>query len=77
MYFLSILFPRGVRMPRAPTSRASSVQDPISRKSRYGGMNLSQTNRLKQFEDESGTLKHLVADVMPDTAVLKDLLGKS
>lgn len=28
MYFLSILFPRGVRMPRAPTSCASSVQDP-------------------------------------------------
>ena len=45
-------------------------------KARYGGMDLSDTKRLKQLEDENAKLKRLVADVMLDTVVLKDLLGK-
>ena len=45
-------------------------------KARHGGMDLSDTKRLKQLEDENGKLKRLVADVMFDTLVLKDLLGK-
>lgn len=32
--------------------------------------------RLKQLEDENAKLKRLVADVMLDNVVLKDLLGK-
>ena len=45
-------------------------------KAKYGGMDLSDTTRLKQLEDENAKLKHLVADVMLDNVVLKDLLGK-
>ena len=45
-------------------------------KAKYGGMDLSDTTRLKQLEEENAKLKHLVADVMPDNVVLKDLLGK-
>ena len=45
-------------------------------KAKYGGMNLSDTKRLKQLEDENAKLKRLVADVMLDNVVLKDLLGK-
>ncbi len=45
-------------------------------KARYGGMDLSDTKRLKQLEDENAKLKRLVADVMLDNVVLKDLLGK-
>lgn len=45
-------------------------------KAKYGGMDLSDTKRLKQLEEENARLKRLVADVMLDNVVLKDLLGK-
>ena len=45
-------------------------------KAKYGGMDLSETKRLKQLEEENAKLKRLVADVMLDNVVLKDLLGK-
>jgi putative transposase len=45
-------------------------------KAKYGGMDLSDSRRLKQLEDENARLKRLVADVMLDNVVLKDLLGK-
>lgn len=44
-------------------------------KARYGGMDLSDAKRLRQLEDENAKLKRLVADVMLDNVVLKDLLG--
>ena len=46
-------------------------------KAKFGGMDLSDAKRLKQLEDENAKLKRLVADVMLDNVVLKDLLGKS
>jgi putative transposase len=45
-------------------------------KAKYGGMDVSDAKRLKQLEDENAKLKRLVADVMLDNVVLKDLLGK-
>ena len=45
-------------------------------KAKYGGMDLSDAKRLKQLEYENAKLKRLVADVMLDNVVLKDLLGK-
>ena len=45
-------------------------------KAKYGGMDFSDAKRLKQLEDENAKLKRLVADVMLDNVVLKDLLGK-
>ena len=45
-------------------------------KAKYGGMDLTDAKRLKQLEDENAELKRLVADVMLDNVVLKDLLGK-
>lgn len=45
-------------------------------KAKYGGMEVSDANRLKQLEAENAKLKRLVADVMLDNVVLKDLLGK-
>lgn len=45
-------------------------------KAKYGVMDLSDAKRLKQLEDENAELKRLVADVMLDNVVLKDLLGK-
>lgn len=41
----------------------------------YGGMELSDTKRLKQLEEENAKLKRLVAEVLLDNIVLKDLPG--
>jgi putative transposase len=46
-------------------------------KAKYGGMNVSDTHRLKSLEDENSKLKRLLADTMLDNVVLKDLLGKN
>jgi len=45
-------------------------------KSKFGGMDVSEAKRLKQFQDENGKLKKLLADAMLDNAALKDLLSK-
>ncbi|PIL21470.1 hypothetical protein P775_04100 [Puniceibacterium antarcticum] len=45
-------------------------------KAKYGWIDLSDAKRLNQLEDENAKLKRLVADVMLDNVVLKDLLGK-
>ena len=46
-------------------------------KAKYSGMTVSEAKRLKALEDENAKLKRLVADVMLDNVVLKDLLGKA
>lgn len=45
-------------------------------KAKYGGMDLSDTKRLKQLDEENAKLKRLVADVILYNVVLQDLLGK-
>ena len=45
-------------------------------KAKYGGMDVSDAQRLKTLEDENSKLKRLLADAMLDNIVLKDLLGK-
>ena len=46
-------------------------------KSKYGGMEVSDVEKLRAMEDENARLKRLLADTMLDNAVLKDLLGKN
>ena len=38
-------------------------------KAKYGGMNVSDTHRLKSLEDENAKLKRLLADTMLDNVV--------
>ena len=45
-------------------------------KAKYGGMDVSETKRLKALEDENARLKRRLADAMLDNAALKDLLGR-
>jgi putative transposase len=45
-------------------------------KAKYGGMDVSDAQRLRALEDENGKLKRLLANAMLDNIVLKDLLGK-
>lgn len=46
-------------------------------KRKYGGMNVSETRRLRQLEEENSKLKKLLAEQMMDNAALKDLLAKN
>ena len=45
-------------------------------KAKYGGMDVSETKRLRALEDENARLKRLLADAMLDNSALKDLLGR-
>ena len=42
----------------------------------YGGLNTTQTKKLKELEKENARLKHLVADLSLDNAILKEVLSK-
>jgi len=42
----------------------------------YGGMQVSETKRLRALEEENRRLKRVVADQALNLQVLKDVLGK-
>jgi putative transposase len=46
-------------------------------KSKYGGLEVSDAQKLKALDDENRRLKKLLAESMLDLAALKDLLGKN
>jgi len=46
-------------------------------KSKYGGMEVSEAKRLKTLEAENRQLKQMVADLMLDNKVLKDINSKN
>ena len=43
---------------------------------KYGGVEVSDARRLKALEDENAKLKKLLAEVMLDNAMLKDIASK-
>ena len=45
-------------------------------KAKFGGMDVSDAQRLRSLERENAKLKKLLAEAMIDNAALKDLLGK-
>jgi putative transposase len=47
------------------------------RRSRYGGMEVSDARWLKALEDENRKLKKLLAETMLDASTLKKMLGKN
>jgi putative transposase len=46
-------------------------------KAKYGGLDVSETRRLRSLEDENRKLKKLLAESMLDNAALKELLSKN
>jgi putative transposase len=46
-------------------------------KSKYGGMNVSEAQKLRQLEAENAKLKRIVADLTLDNVALKDVLSKN
>ena len=45
-------------------------------KAKFGGMSVSEAQRLKALELESSKLKRLLADAHLDIAALKDVVGR-
>ena len=45
-------------------------------KAKFGGMTVSDAQRLKMLEAENGKLKRLLAEAMLDNAALKDVVGR-
>ena len=46
-------------------------------KSKYGGLEVSEAQRLKSLEEENRRLKHLVADLSLDKEALKAVVRKN
>jgi putative transposase len=46
-------------------------------KAKYGGMDASEAQRLRQLEDENSRLKRLVADLSLDWEMLKAVIAKN
>jgi putative transposase len=46
-------------------------------KAQYGGLEVSQLRRLRQWEDENRKLKQVVADLTLDNRALKDIAAKN
>lgn len=46
-------------------------------KAKFGGMTVSDAQRLRTLETENGKLKRLLAEAMLDNAALKDLASKN
>src|SRR6185437_12978692 len=46
-------------------------------KAQYGGLEVSQLRRLRQWEDENRKLKQVVADLTLDNRALKDMATKT
>jgi putative transposase len=45
-------------------------------KAKYGGLDVSEAQRLRSLEQENSKLKKLLAEAMLDVAMLKELNGK-
>lgn len=45
-------------------------------KAKFGGLTVSEAQRLKSLEVENGKLKRLLAEAMLDNAALKDVVGR-
>jgi putative transposase len=57
--------------------RHGVVENTIYRwKSKFGGMEVSDAKKLREFEVENAKLKRLYADAMLDNQGLKELLSK-
>ena len=76
---IGILKEHEAGVPVAELCRRHGVSDAsiYKWKAKYGGMDVSETKRLRALEEENAKLKRMLADAMLDNVALKDLLGKN
>jgi putative transposase len=66
-------------MPTSEVCRKHGISDATfyKYKAKFGGMSVSDAQKLKALELEKARLKRLLAETMLDVAVLKDLATKN
>lgn len=66
-------------MPTADVCRRHGISSATfyKWKSKYGGLEVSDARRLRQLEHENERLKKLLADLMLDNAMLKEISAKN
>jgi putative transposase len=67
----------GRKVPELARENGISAATIYTWKSKYGGMDVSDAQKLKGLEDENRRLKHLVADLSLDKEVLKSVIQKN
>jgi putative transposase len=75
---IGILREQEAGAPTADVCRKHGISDATfyKWKAKYGGLEVSESRRLKALEDENAKLKKLLAEAMLDNAMLKDLTTK-
>jgi putative transposase len=76
---IGILKEHQAGLSAAELCRKHGVSEPTfyNWRSKYGGMEVSDTKRLKALEEENAKLKKLLAESMLDVATLREMLGKT
>ena len=67
----------GRRVPDLAREHGISEATIYTWKSKYGGMDVSEAQRLRSVEDENRRLKQLVADLSLDKEALKGIVRKN
>jgi len=71
-----VLLGQGKKVKEACRVLEISEQTYYRWRKEYGGLNTTQAKKLKDLEKENARLKHLVADLSLDNAILKEVLSK-
>ena len=71
-----VLLSQGKNAKEACRVLESSDQTYYRWRKEYGGLDTTQTKKLKELEKENSRLKNLVADLSLDNAILKEVLSK-
>lgn len=66
----------GAKTPELCRRHGISNQTFYSWRAKYGGMEISEAKKLKALEEENRQLKSLLAEMMLENKVIKDLLQK-
>ncbi len=66
----------GMKVPEVCRKHGISDATYYNWKSKFGGMTVSEAQRLKALEAENAKLKKLLAESLLDNAALKDVLGR-
>lgn len=76
---ISILKQAEAGIKVADLCRQNGISDATFYKwrSKYGGLELSEAKRLRSLEQENARLKKLVAELMLDNTMLKDVASKN
>lgn len=66
----------GLRMAEVCRKHGISAATFYKWKAKFGGLEVSEAQRLRSLEAENGKLKKLLAEAMLDNAMLKDIASK-